>query len=86
MKWFVVVVMMWQPSGYTPLWIPYVSFNTAEECLAHVVENQFGLFAKAIQQYEGKIPPEKISCVPKDDMDELLKPVEQQMNEEKKGV
>ena len=86
MKWFVVVVMMWQPSGYTPLWIPYVSFNTAEECLAHVVENQFGLFAKAIQQYEGKIPPQKISCVPKDDMDELLKPVEQQMNEEKKGV
>jgi len=78
--------MMWQPSGYTPLWIPYVSFNTAEECLAHVVENQFGLFAKAIQQYEGKIPPQKISCVPKDDMDELLKPVEQQMNEEKKGV
>ena len=86
MKWFVVVVMMWQPSGHTPLWIPYVSFDTVEECLAHVVENQFGLFAKAIQQYEGKIPPQKISCVPKDDMDELLKPVEQQMNEEKKGV
>ena len=80
MKWFVVVVMMWQPSGHTPLWIPYVSFDTVEECLAHVVENQFGLFAKAIQQYEGKIPPQKISCVPKDDMDELLKPVEQQMN------
>ena len=86
MKWFVVVVMMWQPSGHTPLWIPYVSFDTVEECLAHVVENQFGLFAKAIQQYEGKIPPQKISCVPKDDMDELLTPVEQQMNEEKKGV
>ena len=86
MKWFVVVVMMWQPSGHTPLWIPDVSFDTVEECLAHVVENQFGLFAKAIQQYEGKIPPQKISCVPKDDMDELLKPVEQQMNEEKKGV
>ena len=51
MKWFVVVVMMWQPSGYTPLWIPYVSFENREECLAHVVENQFVLFAKAIQQY-----------------------------------
>ena len=86
MKWFVVVVMMWQPSGHTPLWIPYVSFDTVEECLAHVVENQFVLFAKAIQQYEGKIPPQKISCVPKDDLGELLKPVEQQMNEEKKGV
>ena len=50
------------------------------------VANQFGLFAKAIQQYEGRIPPQKISCVPKKDMEELLKPVEQQMNEEKKGV
>ena len=86
MKWFVVVVMMWQPSGHTPLWIPYTTFDTAEECLNYVVANQFGLFAKAIQQYEGRIPPQKISCVPKKDMEELLKPIEQQMNEEKKGV
>ena len=86
MKWFVVVVMMFQPDGTTPLWIPYTTFDNQEDCLNYVVANQFGLFAKAIQQYEGRIPPQKISCVPKDDMDELLKPVEQQMNEEKKGV
>ena len=86
MKWFVVVVMMFQPDGTTPLWIPYSTFDKKEDCLNYVVANQFGLFAKAIQQYEGRIPPQKISCVPKDDMDELLKPVEQQMNEEKKGV
>ncbi len=86
MKWFVVVVMMFQPDGTTPLWIPYSTFDKKEDCLNYVVANQFGLFAKAIQQYEGKIPPQKISCVPKEDMEELLKPIEQQMNEEKKGV
>ena len=62
------------------------SFQKKEDCLNYVVANQFGLFAKAIQQYEGRIPPQKISCVPKKDMEELLRPVEQQMNEEKKGV
>ncbi len=86
MKWFVVVVMMFQPDGTTPLWIPYSAFDNKEDCLNYVVANQFGLFAKAIQQYEGKIPPQKISCVPKIEMEELLKPVEQQMNEEKKSV
>ena len=86
MKWFVVVVMLFQPDGTTPLWIPYTTFDNQEDCLNYVVANQFGLFAKAIQQYEGKIPPQKISCVPKEDMEELLKPIEQQMNEEKKGV
>ena len=49
MKWFIVVVMMWQPSGHTPLWIPYISFETKEECLSHVVVNQVGLFSKAIR-------------------------------------
>lgn len=86
MKWFVVVVMMFQPDGTTPLWIPYSTFDNKEDCLNYVVANQFGLFAKAIQQYEGRIPPQKISCVPKNEMEELLKPVEQQMNEEKKSV
>jgi len=86
MKWFVVVVMMFQPDGTTPLWIPYSAFDNKEDCLNYVVANQFGLFAKAIQQYEGRIPPQKISCVPKTEMEELLKPVEQQMNEEKKSV
>ena len=86
MKWFVVVVMLFQPDGTTPLWIPYSAFDNKEDCLNYVVANQFGLFAKAIQQYEGRIPPQKISCVPKTEMEELLKPVEQQMNEEKKGV
>ena len=86
MKWFVVVVMMFQPDGTTPLWIPYSAFDNKEACLNYVVANQFGLFAKAIQQYEGRIPPQKISCVPKNEMEELLKPVEQQMNEEKKSV
>ena len=86
MKWFVVVVMMFQPDGTTPLWIPYSTFDKKEDCMNYVVANQFGLFAKAIQQYEGRIPPEKISCVPKKEMEVLLRQVEQQMNEEKRGV
>ena len=86
MKWFIVVVMMWQPSGYTPLWIPLISFETKEECLSHAVENQFGLFAKAIEQYEGRIPPQQISCVPKEGMQELMKPIEQQKQEDKSRV
>ena len=68
------------------IFFTYTTFDKQEDCLNYVVANQFGLFAKAIQQYEGRIPPQKISCVPKKDMEELLKPVEQQMNEEKKGV
>ena len=86
MKWFIVVVMMWQPSGYTPLWIPLISFETKEECLSHVVANQLGLFAKAIEQYEGRIPPQQISCVPKEGMQELMKPIEQQKQEDKSRV
>ena len=86
MKSFIVVVMMWQPSGHTPLWIPYVTFETKEECLSHVVVNKFILFSKAIEQYEGQIPPQQISCVPENGMKELLKPIEQQMQEDKSSV
>ena len=86
MKWFIVVVMMWQPSGHTPLWIPYISFETKEECLSHVVENQVGLFAKAIEQYNGEIPPQQISCVPEKGLQELIKPIDQQIEEDKSSV
>ena len=47
MKWFIVVVMMWQPSGHTPLWIPYVSFET-EECISCSATIKF--FLKIIEQ------------------------------------
>ena len=86
MKWFVVVVMLGQPNGFTPLWIPFDTFTNKEDCLNFVVANQYGLFARAIQQYEGKITPQKISCVDRTSMEEILKPIEQQMNEDKKGV
>ena len=86
MKWFIVVIMMWQPNGTTPLWIPYISFETKEECMSHVVVNQMGLFARAIEQYEGQIPPQQISCIPKDGLDEIMKPIEQQMEEDKSSV
>ena len=78
--------MMWQPSGYTPLWIPYISFETKEECLSHVMVNQVGLFAKAIEQYNGQIPPQQISCVPEKGLQELIKPIDQQIEEDKSSV
>ena len=78
--------MMWQPSGHTPLWIPYISFETKEECLSHVMVNQVGLFAKAIEQYNGQIPPQQISCVPEKGLQELIKPIDQQIEEDKSSV
>tara|TARA_B100000925_G_scaffold37783_1_gene24742 strand:+ start:168 stop:401 length:234 start_codon:yes stop_codon:yes gene_type:complete len=77
---------MWQPSGHTPLWIPYISFETKEECLSHVMVNQVGLFAKAIEQYNGQIPPQQISCVPEKGLQELIKPIDQQIEEDKSSV
>ena len=74
MKWFAVVVMLFQPDGTTPLWIPYVSFDTKEQCLDYVVENQFVLFGKAIEQYRGAIEPDRISCVNKKVFEELVSP------------
>ena len=54
MKWFIVVVMMWQPSGHTPLWIPYVSFETQDECMVHAIQNQYVIFQKAIEAPESR--------------------------------
>ena len=34
--------------------------------------NQYGLFERAIQQYEGKIPPQQISCVDKERLKSVL--------------
>ena len=64
MKWFIVVAMLSQhnpPS--TPLWIPYMDFNSREECINFVQVNQNGLFLKAYQEYDMKIPPASASCV-----------------------
>ena len=52
--------MMWQSDGTTPLWIPFEAFETKDECVSFVQLNQIGLFERAIQQYEGKIPPQQI--------------------------
>ena len=86
MKWFIVVVMMWQPSGHTPLWIPYVSFETENECMVHAVQNQHMIFRKAIEAHDGEIPPQQISCVREDIMKGLIQPVEEQMEEDRGSV
>ena len=72
MKWFIVVIMMWQSDGTTPLWIPFEAFETKDECVSFVKVNQYGLFERAIQQYEGKIPPQQISCVDRDRLKSVL--------------
>ena len=72
MKWFVVVIMMWQSDGTTPLWIPFETFESKDECVSFVQINQMGLFQKAIEQYEGRIPPQQISCVEGDDLKSVI--------------
>ncbi len=86
MKWFIVVVMMWQPSGHTPLWIPYVSFETQDECMVHAIQNQYVIFQKAIEAHNGEIPPQQISCVSEDTMRGLIQPVEEQIEEDRGSV
>ena len=72
MKWFIIITMLYQYSPEeTPLWIPYIDFNSREECVKYVQENQNGLFMKAFQQYEMKMPPKFISCVNKTTMEEI---------------
>ena len=72
MKWFIVVIMMWQTDGTTPLWIPFDTFESKDECVSFVQINQMGLFQKAIEQYEGRIPPQQISCVDGKDLKEFI--------------
>ena len=64
--------MMGESAGSTPLWIPFDTFETKDECVSFVQLNQIGLFERAIQQYEGKIPPQQISCVDKDRLESVL--------------
>ena len=66
MTWFLVVVMMGQANGITPLYVTYKTFEEHKTCMDFAVANQRVLFQKAIQQYNGKIPPEIITCITED--------------------
>tara|TARA_B100000214_G_C23860058_1_gene577613 strand:+ start:229 stop:474 length:246 start_codon:yes stop_codon:yes gene_type:complete len=56
--------MLYQHSPQeTPLWIPYMDFDSKEQCVKYAQDNQNGLFMKAFQEYQMKIPPKQISCV-----------------------
>ena len=68
MTWFLVVVMMGQPNGITPLYVTYKTFEEQDKCIQFAQTNQRVLFQKAITQYEGKIPPQLITCVTEDAM------------------
>ena len=83
MKWFIVVAMLYQHSPQeTPLWIPYINFNSKEECVKYAQENQNGLFMKAFQEYNMKIPPKQMSCVDETTMEKIQMMLK--MNEDKK--
>ena len=41
---------------------------------------------QAIEQYNGQIPPQQISCVPEKGLQELIKPIDQQIEEDKSSV
>ena len=54
-------MMLYQHSPQeTPLWIPYMDFDSKEECVKYAQDNQNGLFMKAFQEYNMKIPPKNM--------------------------
>ena len=83
MKWFIVVMMLYQHSPQeTPLWIPYMDCDSKEECVKYAQDNQNGLFMKAFQEYNMKIPPKQMSCVNETTMKQIQ--MMMKMNEGKK--
>ena len=57
MKWFIIVVMMWQPVGKpeTPLYIPFMEFADKEQCMTFARNNQLRLFNKSHDCFTYKI-------------------------------
>ena len=82
MKWFIVIAMLSQhnPTS-TPLWIPYINFNTKEECIQYAKANHNGLFMKAFKEYQMKIPPKQISCI----NETTMKQIQMMMNESRQN-
>ena len=75
--------MLYQHSPQeTPLWIPYINFDSKEECVKYAQNNQNGLFMKAFQEYNMKIPPKQMSCVDETTMEKIQMMLK--MNEDKK--
>ena len=56
----------------TPAYIPYIHFDTREECQEFVMVNQQQLFFQAIKTYQGMFPPDKIICIDKDMFQKLF--------------
>ena len=85
MKWFVIVVMTTQLNSggelETPLFIPYLEFDSKEQCVSYVQDNQDMLFYKSYEKYEKTISPKMINCVDKDIMKRLSNIIEGKGNE-----
>ena len=67
MKWFIVVIMMWQSDGTTPLWIPFEAFETKDECVSFVQVNQYGLFEREYNNMKVKYHHNKYLVLTKKD-------------------
>ena len=85
MKWFVIVVMTTQLNSggelETPLFIPYLEFDSKEQCVSYVQDNKDILFYKSFEKYGKTIPPKMINCIDKDAMKKLSNIVEGKKNE-----
>ena len=62
--WLIVVLMaLPSPQPNTPAYVPYVQFDSLQQCKEFVVQNQHLLYAESIKRYEGYYMPERAVCV-----------------------
>ena len=73
MKWMIIVFMLSgdaQPG--TPLWSPEVFFCNSDECQTFLYVNKDLLFYKAIEAYEGELPPSHAGCIREDNFKQII--------------
>ena len=62
--WLIVVLMaLPSPQPNTPAYVPYITFESLEQCKQYVVQYQHLLYAESVKRYEGYYFPERAVCV-----------------------
>jgi len=59
-------------TGITPLYILQYPFNELETCVQWAQKNKIAIFNQAVIHYNFKIQPDKITCMRKDVLNNIL--------------
>ena len=64
-KFWLIVVLMALPSPQpsTPAYVPYVTFQSLDECKEFVLVNERYLYMEAVRRFEGYFVPSRAVCV-----------------------